>query len=686
MENDKNTSAAAAAASASRDDFSIARGFAAVEQLTSTFGFDAEVASQAVEAVGPDDLTACYNYILDQGLGQDQGGPVTPIDNCPHVQEHVKLSVEELPQQPHTLPCSHAPQADKKAVGGPKSEVEQHDDGSCPSTENWLCLQCGVVRCSRYANAHGVAHWEATQQENDDNAGHCVAVSLTDLSVWCHVCQAYLRHPTILQPLLQRLEQLKFAKEKDGTATATTTTGESKKKMDGPDRKKARWHADPDAGMTGASDNSVENSDDNEKEERIPDGENNDEEEENALDDRHLSDNEEEGGEGRASPALDLDGMDDNALLQLLQSVATARGIPLSFLMGHAYDDDDDGDVEYPFDSLPTNIQQVGDFIQSDQCRKILVLAGAGMSVSSGIPDYRSADGFYASLDASKITASPAEQQAIRLDPTVALQQPLFLENPLPCLELKRDFILGTHAQRWKATLAHRFVELLDSKTHKLARLYTQNIDGLEDQCTDLSSSKVIPVHGSMDRAECASCGARGDFDTFCGKVQSQIKDLTLQDESAPTESTPIVCSQCGQATMKPAIVLFRSSLPTVFFDSVPDDVEDVDLLIVMGTSLQVAPANSLVWRVPKSCLRVLINREPVGEHLGMRFDDRAKRDFHAQGDCEEVVLELMQHLGWLEELGPLASNGLLPESSAQLLEERLAGLATESSGQEHES
>jgi NAD-dependent SIR2 family protein deacetylase len=110
----------------------------------------------------------------------------------------------------------------------------------------------------------------------------------------------------------------------------------------------------------------------------------------------------------------------------------------------------------------------------------------------------------------------------------------------------------------------------------------------VEDQCTKLPRDKVIPVHGSMDRAACAQCGEESDYGEFCEKVRTQIKDLSGKDPSAPRESTPITCPHCERPAMKPNIVLFRSSLPATFFENVPQDVSDVDLLIVMGTSLRV--------------------------------------------------------------------------------------------------
>lgn len=110
----------------------------------------------------------------------------------------------------------------------------------------------------------------------------------------------------------------------------------------------------------------------------------------------------------------------------------------------------------------------------------------------------------------------------------------------------------------------------------------------VEDQCTQLPRDKVIAVHGSMDRAACAQCGEQSDYAEFCDQVRTQIKDLSGKDPCAPQESTPITCTNCERTAMKPDIVLFRSSLPATFFENVPRDVLDVDLLIVMGTSLRV--------------------------------------------------------------------------------------------------
>jgi len=122
-------------------------------------------------------------------------------------------------------------------TGNLKEEVVLGDQSlsSCPKGENWLCLTCSRVFCSRYVNGHGLQHWKDTcaaaaaaaaaaagqqqQQEEDTGTtavGHCVALSLADLSVWCHVCGAYLvRDEKVLKPTVKYLEQLKFADEQE---------------------------------------------------------------------------------------------------------------------------------------------------------------------------------------------------------------------------------------------------------------------------------------------------------------------------------------------------------------------------------------------------------------------------------------------------------------------------------------
>ena len=113
--------------------------------------------------------------------------------------------------------------------------------------------------------------------------------------------------------------------------------------------------------------------------------------------------------------------------------------------------------------------------ILSGHVRKIAFLSGAGISTASGIPDFRSAGGMYDTLRPELITATPLQRKMMKDDPTLVVTYSLFVENQFPYLEVRRPFILGTAEKRWKATLSHFFMKVVDEKG-LLTRVYTQNI------------------------------------------------------------------------------------------------------------------------------------------------------------------------------------------------------------------
>lgn len=180
-------------------DATIAQCMHAMQQLTFIFQFTPKQAQEAIDAVGPD-VTVAYNYILDNG-GQDRGGTILPISDCPHVSDCVALDANRIEYE---NVCTHM-QEEGFTKGGMKGDTI---NGACPSGENWLCLKCGAVRCSRYINGHCRDHWEITKAKSNDY-GHCIAVSLEDLSVWCYECSAYLDDSS-LKPILKSLEDKKF--------------------------------------------------------------------------------------------------------------------------------------------------------------------------------------------------------------------------------------------------------------------------------------------------------------------------------------------------------------------------------------------------------------------------------------------------------------------------------------------
>lgn len=125
-------------------DYTIAQSLQTIQQLVDIFQFTREQAENAVNVVGAD-VTLAYNYILDHG-GEDKGGPIVPKSDCEHIKHHVNFDIAF--DGKFDSPCGHFVEVEesKNNEGGLKSDIE---DGYCPSKENWVCLQCQAIRCSR---------------------------------------------------------------------------------------------------------------------------------------------------------------------------------------------------------------------------------------------------------------------------------------------------------------------------------------------------------------------------------------------------------------------------------------------------------------------------------------------------------------------------------------------------------
>jgi NAD-dependent histone deacetylase SIR2 len=136
-------------------------------------------------------------------------------------------------------------------------------------------------------------------------------------------------------------------------------------------------------------------------------------------------------------------------------------------------------------------------------------------------------------------------------------------------------------------------------------------------------------------------------------------------------------CTKCG-GTVKPDIVFFGESvclraavmsasltvrfdqkLPARFLDKMPE-LQQADILLIFGTSLQVHPFADLTWCVTEECPRVLFNLEEAGD-IGERGDDVLVLD-----QCDSGVRGLARMLGWEEELEAEWATTALPAMSAQ--------------------
>ena len=189
---------------------------------------------------------------------------------------------------------------------------------------------------------------------------------------------------------------------------------------------------------------------------------------------------------------------------------------------------------------------------------------------------------------------------------------------------------------------SHRFIKHLET-SGQLLRNYSQNIDTLEQIA---GIERVLQCHGSFASATCTdpSCGYKAPGssikeDIFAQRVPScprceerRAKGRKRRRASSDSEDD----YGLAMGIMKPDITFFGEKLSDAFDHALLADRDQVDLLIVMGTSLKVAPVSELVAHIPHSTPVILINRTPI-YHIAM--------DIMLLGDADRVVEYLCSRL-----------------------------------------
>lgn len=270
-------------------------------------------------------------------------------------------------------------------------------------------------------------------------------------------------------------------------------------------------------------------------------------------------------------------------------------------------------------------IEQVCDTIKKS--KNIIVLTGAGVSVSCGIPDFRSRDGIYERLR--------VEYPDMR-DPQSMFDIGYFARDPRPFYQFAREIYPG----QFQPSLSHRFIKLLE-RQGKLLRNYTQNIDTLEREA---GIENVIECHGSFATASCTRCKFKVDAADIQDDILNQRipmcklcdtpKDAEEDGLMAPRPEQPFNYTQLVAAgVMKPDIVFFGESLPDKFHSTIEQDKTNCDLLIVIGSSLKVRPVALIPSSINQTIPQILINREQL---------DHFVFDVELLGDSDVIVNHLM--------------------------------------------
>ncbi|KAK2461579.1 hypothetical protein APHAL10511_006042 [Amanita phalloides] len=243
------------------------------------------------------------------------------------------------------------------------------------------------------------------------------------------------------------------------------------------------------------------------------------------------------------------------------------------------------------------------------KCKKIIVVTGAGISCSCGIPDFRSSDGLYALV----------KQQ----HPDIVLKGRDLFEASL-FRDPKSTAVFYTFISQLKHSIdsaspspTHRFIKTLDAKG-KLLRSYTQNIDGFEEQAGLLGNSsedakidgkgkqrvrmrdvRNIQLHGDIHRVRCTACSAeypctQEHMKYFSEGLSPSCSECLMRSNARAARSArPIKVG-----SLRPAIVLYGEPHPLgdeIGNMQTNDMARKPDMLIIMGTSLKVHGLKKLV-------------------------------------------------------------------------------------------
>lgn len=230
------------------------------------------------------------------------------------------------------------------------------------------------------------------------------------------------------------------------------------------------------------------------------------------------------------------------------------------------------------------------------ESKKIVAFTGAGVSTESGIPDFRGPEGLWKKIDPRLVTI-----QYFKMFPEVFWY---FIVE-------KFENILKSQPNK-----AHYALAELE-KVGKLSSIITQNVDGLHFKA---GSKNVIELHGNMREAVCMNCGA----------IVPMEEALRMAKKSYYIPR----CEDCG-GILKANVVLFNEPLPEEALKRALHESRTCDLMLVIGTSLQVYPAAYMpAIAKQKGAKLVIVNMEPTP------LDDSANVVIHAKaGEVLPVIV-----------------------------------------------
>ena len=207
---------------------------------------------------------------------------------------------------------------------------------------------------------------------------------------------------------------------------------------------------------------------------------------------------------------------------------------------------------------------------------KIIVLTGAGISTESGLPDFRSKDGFWTK------------------NKPIQFQE--FIDNEeKQRLSWSRNIELHKILKEINPNIGHTFVEKIINLSNKENCLITQNIDGLH-QRSGVPEDKIIEIHGNAIESKCLNCGKKAGILDFHAAI--------MANDPLPK------CIHCG-GIIKVATISFGQPMNENDMLRASNLSSQCDLMIVMGSSLSVMPAGQIPnLAIQSGAKLVILNRE----------------------------------------------------------------------------
>ena len=235
-----------------------------------------------------------------------------------------------------------------------------------------------------------------------------------------------------------------------------------------------------------------------------------------------------------------------------------------------------------------------------DAAERVVVLTGAGISTDSGIPDFRGPGGVW--------TRDPKAERLSNIH--------YYVSDP----EIRKAAWQGRLAHpAWgsQPNEGHRALVTLE-RLGKLHALITQNIDGLHQRAGN-SDDVVVEVHGTLHHVVCLACGWKGP-------MQETLARVRAGEDDPP-------CLVCG-GMLKSDTISFGQPLVPEVIERAMQAAEQADVLLAIGTTLQVFPAAAVVPAAKAAGAQiVIVNAEPT------QFDDVA--DVVLRGSISEVLRQV---------------------------------------------